>query len=131
MYQKTMEKYFTPDIEDIRVGYECEIHEKSCNLDVEDIKYCLYNLHNLRVPYLSKEQIEKEGWKKDEFWKSENKYEKDINNTSYYSLTLNDDNQIVITKSSVDGGYWVWHPFFSGQCKDINTFRYICKLLNI
>src|SRR6187431_1971729 len=81
-----MSDYFTPQIEDIRVGYECEICPnlgyddrwiptvgkceeipgngvKSCNLD--ELTYdCLIDGHiGIRVPYLTKEQIEAEGWK--------------------------------------------------------------------
>jgi hypothetical protein len=93
-----MNKYFTPDIEDIHIGYECEYHgmttgglyffnenntkdEKisiepfievwypiKCSLDPwdkrkpEEIIELLKN-NQIRTPYLTKEQIETEGWK--------------------------------------------------------------------
>src|SRR6187431_2955175 len=69
-------KYFTPSIEDIRVGYECELlifnwkKDKGewiptvleiTNFDHESEAWAL-SLNIIRVPYLTKEQIEAEGW---------------------------------------------------------------------
>lgn len=79
-----------------------------------------------RVPYLTKEQIEAEGWR----FESAH-FVKDIDKNSYYSLTMNEGNNIVITKSYIEGWAWIWGPFYSGECKDINTLRYLLKLLNI
>jgi hypothetical protein len=141
-------KYFTPSIEDIRVGYECELLEVSGKLltgSIPDTKWVTYKVENsydfnsiwdlynegkqtnIRVPYLTKEQIEAEGWKEGQL----EGYEKEITKDSYYSLRLNENNNIVINKSFIEGWSWVWTPFYSGECKDINTFRYICKLLKI
>lgn len=131
-------KYFTPAIEDIRVGYECEVFISSflegfiwekqiidkarlkayASIPEQNIKYT-------RVPYLTKEQIEADGWVPDDF-----QFKKEIDTDSYYSLTLS-GNDVTITKVYIDGWSWVWKPFYSGECKDINTLRYIMKLLNI
>jgi len=136
-----MTDYFIPDIEDIRVGYECEISvpyfvSKPYIVNNDNLKYkwvnhkfelqevygadnCLNIDYEIRTPYLTKEQIEAEGWveihagffKKGDFLMS--------NITNF--------NGIIIRKGS-------WYPEetkYSGECKDINTFRYICKLLKI
>ena len=132
-------KYFTPNIEDIRVGYECEWlgakdlkHEYiQIKMDGDWLNIAINSgIQFFRVPYLTKEQIEAEGWKP-EGRITPKQFKKNIDNDSYYELTLNEDNQIVITKAFTDGWSWKWSPFYSGECKDINTFRYICKLLKI
>lgn len=146
-----MDKYFTPSIEDIRVGYECEVSDMG--VEPKWTKYIVshsainhenptiipsrlvdlienYHPERVRVPYLTKEQIEAEGWEGARE-KPTIHFRKNIDKDSYYSLTLNEDNQIVITKSFIDGWAWKWSPFYAGQCKDVNTFRMICKLLNI
>ena len=73
------DKYFYPDIEDIRIGYEFEFQEvpKGWHTMIlsltEDIEKREYNVsmnmmkyhidrNNIRVPYLTNEQIEAEGW---------------------------------------------------------------------
>ena len=62
-------KYFTPEIEDIFVGYECE--STNNGKDWYEWKFEYYNfvaldielLNNMyRTSYLTKEQIIKEGW---------------------------------------------------------------------
>jgi hypothetical protein len=56
------DKYFTPDIEDLRVGYECDLlGSKIVIEDRHDLDLSFD--HPLRTPYLTKEQIEAEGWK--------------------------------------------------------------------
>lgn len=145
-------KYFTPSLEDIRVGYECEFHgmtvggltiidfsdeSKSetirepdikvwspikCGYDpwinektVEEIKRLLEN-NQIRTLYLTKEQIEAEGWKA-------------VSDSQFYKK------DVVFSFQSSLEKVTFWEPagdvLFNGECKDINTFRYICKLLNI
>jgi hypothetical protein len=151
-------RYFTPSLEDIRVGYECEwlqdpAFEKWIPFTValSNIGLLLKNDQSglnfgIRVPYLSKEQIEAEGWVKQDNNFNETQrlawipdYEL---KTDFGSLRLYISNKdkpwenITIekyTKSDVNDAFsmsskWV---VYRGQCKDINTFRYICKLLNI
>ena len=72
-------RYFTPEIEDIHIGYQCEIlwNQNMLSEDnwykieigdnqTKDFDFIDYieRIENskLRVPYLTKEQIEKEGW---------------------------------------------------------------------
>lgn len=70
-------KHFTPEIKDLRVGYECEMKVYNedrwvklvfGNLDFstvldrdKDGKYSVPDC--IKTPYLTKEQIESEGWK--------------------------------------------------------------------
>lgn len=136
------EKYFTPDISDIRVGYECEMSSDGFEffktiIDITDISdltewyKCGYlNFDDLseviRVPYLSKEQIIAEGWKISttdivhHLYGKCTEFMKDV-----YILNFFED---VMTVR-------IWCPIqytsYYGPCKDINTFRYLNKLLNI
>jgi hypothetical protein len=69
-------KYYIPNIEDIRVGYYGEynnwgIDERGLNFNVWDEAilskinvevFLKYGIKNFRVPFLTKEQIEAEGW---------------------------------------------------------------------
>jgi len=138
-------KYFTPDIEDLCIRYELEVNY---NFKLNDIfhKKIIENFEELadihsrmsgdcviRVPYLTKEQIEAEGWKEEQMY---------LNGTfvmilgelneGYELMFAEGNSQIVITR--------VWTLFddqvkrdntYKGNCKDINTFRKIIKLLNI
>lgn len=127
-------KYFTPELEDIRVGYECEMNwDRGYNetwvplvIGIKDRNGAYLNTiqdvlvamddgyGEVRVPYLTKEQIEAEGCEPgfEGFFKNGFKifyYEND------YRLIIQVHNQVI----------------FNGKCKDINTFRWICKLLGI
>lgn len=143
-------KYFTPDIEDIRVGYECEIFwnynylpenewckVKALEGSTED--FDLYDFssrikkNEIRTPYLTKEQIEVEGWRFEGgqlvSWGAR-EFRIDINEHSWYECTLYPDvHNVIITRYDVNGDDD--NQLFNGECKDINTFRYICKLLKI
>lgn len=138
-------KYFVPDISDIRVGYECQIRntffiypqgwpEKTSLMIREDLdffcKMCAVGRNRntatleciARVPYLTKEQIEAEGW----------------------TIETQDDQLDYGTKGRHTLKFFhqykqnpsVWLYFFGelvykGECKDINTFRMLCKLVAI
>lgn len=132
------EKYFTPEMQDFYLNYEFElqtnkgwkkgifpnlIEEESDNFGlVEKYKQDIFMklAHAItRVPFLTKEQIENEGWE----------FTEQINNRLYFRkgafvLTFEDDYINIDNTKGQDIGYW-------GKCKDINTFRYICKLLEI
>jgi hypothetical protein len=125
-------KYFTPSIGDIRVGYECEFGGamgatgqlwKSFVVDTSNIKAVIRDIALIRVPYLTKEQIEAEGWES---------YLNGYKKGSMYCLphVLRTDSNTIhnITFHTIEPSV---HIYFFGQCKDINTFRYICKLLSI
>jgi len=142
------EKYFVPEESDLRLGYEYEtnfnvenkwkkkiVNDLGCESDgcgeLQDLltliyynnsdllNYQLNYANRIRVPYLTKEQIENESWK----------FTEQINNKLYFKkgafvLTFEDDYINIDNTKGMDIGYW-------GKCKDINTFRYLIKLLEI
>ena len=128
-------KYFTPDIEDLCIGYELEMNwnrayeEKwvPVKISIQDEEFAYTDeiseivnalddgMSEARVPYLTKEQIEAEGWvyvSMDMCW---------IKNG--IELYFQKDNKIEILDQP--------NFLFQGECKDINTFRTIIKLLEI
>jgi hypothetical protein len=134
-------KYYTPDIEDIYIGYSCELKKQGewknyiC-LRPNELSNLLHQYLEprmdgipVRTPYLSKEQIEAEGWSEEgnytgtSFYKNNwklgfkrgtiKKDENTILNTSTIAIFLNEDIRYV------------------GECKSINEFRKICKWLGI
>ena len=134
----TPTQYFTPDIEDMYVGYECEwrmprrdwitYHDEKVydwqtttldigDFDQNDLANEFSNVAlgqcEFRTPYITMEQIEKEGWEK-----TANDWKK-----GEYSFKFLQGIQVIF---SVHG-----FSKFCGQCKDINTFRQICKLIGI
>ena len=133
-------KYFTPDIEDLYVGYKLEIkgpHDVDWQpvvLGKDAIWHQFTNLENLgqameqlRVPYLTKEDIEDEGWIKakapiitikHDFY--EIPYIKDNFRVDYNFR----NNLINIIENNGEN-------LFKGKCKCINEFRKIIKLLEI
>lgn len=135
------EKYYEPSIEDFRVGYEFEMNDtwggwKKMIITEELLKNPLVSLGSgndrspwwwkTRVPFLTKEQIEAEGWQditlsyqKDQLFVGE-KFTSDYYRLSYHLST----HMLLITDCNDDG-------YFSGECKSVNELRYILKLLKI
>lgn len=146
-------KYFTPNIEDLRLNYECELnidHYKNESdwieftiFDSQDLSTFIKDVNQLRVPYLTKEQIEAEGWKP----ANTGGLERGCMNGrcaftkgNYFLIIPSEPNtklgdRIEIVMADVlKDEYHEWTSngrMYIGQCKDINTFRYICKLINI
>lgn len=136
-------KYFTPDIEEMFVGCEFEMDDtwggwKKLILTEDLLKNPLIGLGSgnerapwywkIRVPYLTKEQIEAEGWK---FIKHHAEIEGYEFEKDEYSLYVEFDFRGEVYLKIYSGGYYDEVNYFSGKCKDINTFRKICKLLEI
>jgi hypothetical protein len=135
-------KYFTPEISDFCIGYEYEtIYLKSVwtkeSLRIMDAGWFFESYENdavpteFRVPYLTKEQIESEGWRHTGgklISGAEQIFEKD----NYMMLYSTDSKKIVflIRDPSLVKDYYQ-EPTFRGECKDINTFRKLIKLLGI
>lgn len=132
-------KYFTPDIEDICIGYEYEqlVTPLSESLDkgeeewmkckfpdpftIDRILLLYERKEQLRVPYLTKEQIEAEGWKPEKsYFRKNNLYLFFENN----ELEIDFGEPFTWDASDSDVRY-------KGECKDINTFRKLIKLLGI
>jgi hypothetical protein len=150
MEQQMENKYFTPDIEDIHVGYEYEqlinqvwtkeIFAKGSylpeNIDLLHWAHsCILN-KNLRVPYLTKEQIEPEGWELIQIYPKESCIFQKGTKEDGCELTCDfTEHKVHFTKLyfySLDDEYTrtklTWRSL---ECKDINTFRKIIKLLEI
>ena len=136
-------KYFTPDIEDFCIGYECEIRtptrwksgkfpeilELNSELDEFGKDSLMKTAHAiLRVPYLTKEQIEAEGWEFIKHHAGTEHYDFEKNG---YSLYVDFDFRGEVYLKIYDGEQDNEFNYFSGKCKDINIFRKICKLLEI
>lgn len=133
-------KYFIPNIEDLRIGYEYEI----ASIDSESYTKGKLTNHlmshilgaKLRVPYLTKEQIENEGWEemKEIFLDRRMKrcsYKKDN-----YFLVLDYNNQtpfieIILRDPSLERRMLNPENFrITLPCKSINEFKQIFKFLN-
>lgn len=144
--------YFTPDIEDISIGYIAEIQiplqtslfngkysEILSEFKIEpirngyDLEYIRANPSRIRVSYLTKEQIESLGWiytgKAIDIWfKKEGSFQ--IGNWTSYKIVLHyglQDHRLFIYAD--DTG--TEHPLFEGECKSINELKLISKWLNI
>jgi len=151
------EKYYIPEVEDLRVGfvYQYSLYgedgtwEWKC-LDKEDFtKITAYqedcevlsvawligkthknhpgNAGRIRVPYLTKEQIEKEGWLVD----ADNEVYTDFKYKGKPELSLRFWKDVEDWFKNVT--FFCVQPELSyeGPCKSINEFRTIMKLLNI
>ena len=141
------EKYYTPEIEDIRVGYECEMESswgwqkgKWPEILMTDTLSGFHvqkvgalkatNTGSLRVPYLTVEQIEAEGWIKvndNTFVITSMKSDKFDSNVEY-SLTFNRPR--LTPYINIDGAD-ADSSCYRGMCKSINELRTIMKLLRI
>lgn len=145
-------KYFTLDIEDIRVGYECEMRQRDVwepyIVQDNDCLSDFRDMDGIRVSYITKEQIEAEGW---EYTGFVHKYKGFIKkeHSDYWSARYKNavmaynpiDNTLVINvydpTKTIDGEKPEYdYPnikrgMFRGECKSINEFRKICKWLNI
>jgi hypothetical protein len=161
--EKDMKKYYTPSISDIRVGYECEVwveywndeykgnEWKSWTVSHQDIQYgdskgvtvigLLYphfSEPRVRTPYLTKEQIEGEGWKGiiTGRFGVVGCYRKEIlndgENFEGFDMYILPENKIRILKYSGDihsgGGNTI---IYEGKCPSLNEFRFINKLLGV
>lgn len=158
-------KYFTPKLEDIHVGYVCEIlpvgkphtwekgtlryetgHEGAGIMNLNPfwwtwklidgaypVKIQLHNLENIRVSYLTTEQIEAEGWTKNDYpvWRNRMGFQKDnfflvldlSGDTPWINMIVKDPSLLTIVNPET---FRVTLP-----CPSINEFKTICKLLNI
>ena len=125
-----MNNYYKPEIEDIRVGYECQLKVTSrsfANITIgkeyyfsskEDLEKELF-MERIRTSYLTKEQIEAEGWT----------FDKSYLGDMYYIIKGHEirhslsDKIMAITRTTSNT------QFFYGYCKSINEFRYITRKL--
>jgi hypothetical protein len=146
---KEEEKYFVPEISDIRIGYEYELQgyypkewkkmiiikdDFLPNYKTQDndcfittfLSY--YSTNQIRTPFLTKEQIEAKGW---EYLNNQDFIFGNFKRGEYY-LDYNFDAKLLTIYIPIGyetDGYN--RQFFEGECKSINDFHYICKLLKI
>ena len=131
-------KYFGAQIEDIRVGYECETYATFFNVDmnvqrqewtklqlipnaVKSIISKDVPIDKVKTPYLTKKQIEAEGWKFDYGLMDHMFFSKECAALVWFgrsnSIEVQQPANLVV---------------YNGHCPSINEFRYITKkLLNI
>lgn len=141
---------YHPDIEDIRIGGEYLVNwsrgyketfepysprvKENEGAYVHDISNLIHAMDDgyaeVIVPFLTSEQIEIEGWKKPNppymchYPNEWGIYLFYINgNYRLHSIPSKHLIRIVDVRREEN--------LFEGKCPDVNTFRYICKLLNI
>ncbi len=147
--------YFVPDIEDIRVGYECEIKPTGS----EEFDWMPYVINgdnafrhyetkgrgatSIRVPYLTKEQIEAEGWKPVNTGGLENGCMNGrcaFTKGNYFLIIPSQPNTklgnrieiVMVDVLKDDYNEWTSNGrMYLGECRCINDFRLIMKLLCI
>lgn len=139
-------KYYQPTIKDLYIGYECEWQVDPSLEDKSEYKSEIITrkglemymtgkagVQYLRVPYLTKEQIEKEGFESICISPKHlvaNWYKKGLIRLKYFPMTsYNIDGYLEI--HSVGADEFDFPTLYNGTCKCINEFRTICKLLNI
>jgi hypothetical protein len=142
--------YFTPEIEDFYVGYEfqCKVYGEedewvNCIYSrPTDEVFCkdsddnIWTNDSLRVPYLTKEQIEAEGWELIQIYpKGACIFQKGTKEEGCELTCDFTEHRVHFTKLyfyGLDDEYTRTKLTWSSlECKDINTFRKICKLLRI
>ena len=139
-------KYFTPDITDIRVGYEAEFDLAGFGKEgwqfvkfqgVDKAVRCYHEKGLYRVPYLTKEQIEAEGWEfchrfeGGSIGRYEEHFKKEFSN-GYYSLAINQFQFVTIHLwNCIDPKNPISQTHWRGILPSINELRYITKLLGI
>lgn len=153
--------YYTPDIEDLRIGYECEVEFYDNNnwtlviLEGISKKEGFINTNdgdcyidtigpnrfkNIRTPYLTKEQIEKEGWSPIElkgwmYMMGTPSYRVGFKKGNYFLVLDTRKPHIEIVAQDVCLIDWLPEIPESFRitipCPSINEFRTISKLLEI
>jgi hypothetical protein len=148
----TEEKYYVPDREDFKEGFE---YEKLYNtysppdFKLTDSKWFkqvfddftseenyLFNRdfesNSIRVPFLTKEDIEKEGWVFSGIITTPNGgiINHQLNNFKYRTF-YNYNSKILEVYEVIKDVYQKDLMIFRGICRCINDFKTICKLLNI
>jgi hypothetical protein len=129
-------KYYTPDIEDIHVGYKCEIlrYKEWCDytIGIEDFETLDFDLF-IRTKYIDKKDIESEGWRfvntgTEHF----HRFDKIVNHREVKRLIeIKYDYETKILKVGFDCGNFFDCMLFDGNCPSINEFKLIIKLLGI
>lgn len=133
---KMQNQHYTPSIEDFHVGYECETNylkqdwKKYIIIDEDELAWFATSYKHdaypaeFRTPYLTKEQVEAEGFEHCESRLKPLCFKKE----DYHVYFFEDDHKIQIGKGTPP--LWM-NYYFHGKCPSINDFRKITKLLGI
>lgn len=147
-------QYYYPCREDIREGYECEINNErlregagwyaaSVGLGYENITFSRalteVDLKGIRVPFLTKEKIEDEGWEKENILIEEEDEDILAEGLSYhisedrwFEMHFLPNNEIcIIEKYYRNQVTQCWNKRFEGYCPTINEFRTLMRWFNI
>lgn len=146
------QKYYTPELSDLFVGYECEAREiDSPTWEIwRDATICSsgFTMANaasksveLRTPYLTREQIEAEGFTfvmdKTDYGTTNSLFSRDVKPTSLFpftkiAVTLSEANHLVLISADISNDRGRGDvELFRGVIKSINEFRKICKMVGI
>lgn len=140
--------YYTPSIEDFRMDYEGEQKVQGewvpfiidrvnkLNSILSIYKEVYMDGKAIRTPYLTKEQIEKEGWVEDIDHPIFSGSLSIKNDKATYWLRMIDKTNIRIIRYTKPDHNNIWKmqqrsTIYDGDCPSINEFRQITKLLNI
>lgn len=144
-----LNKYYTPSINQLFVGYQCEIESnkiwypetilgistKENIVECNGFDYYINkDLSNVRTPYLSVEDIEKEGWKLSNYSWIYQDYESFKNKDVLEHIRLFEKDDLKLYFQSESKNISIYKKdstLFNGETKSINEFRYITKLLKI
>jgi len=147
--------YYTPNIEDIFIGYECEINPSAAYSNewcpyIFQVRYedgCYRNVGNtfdmledgcsaIRTKHLTKDQIESEGWKEDNSEVERGRYSEET--FSYYYRKNIKGGFVDLLQFTRCPGVWNIRRYligedqlYTGPIPSINELRYISKLLGI
>lgn len=157
-------KYYTPEISELFIGYECEewskvyLEHEELKKDVlvegfdETLQKSFIHMwfprtitggmrdldlpsvirdKKLRTPYLSKEDIEKEGFKEVKEIFELVVPEEGFNEWKYLKVYLEGNHKIKITETFESSWANFTNTIFHGECKSVNELRKIKKMLCI
>jgi len=140
-------KYYIPDIEDIRVGYEFELKtpsgyllgkfpeilEENKELDEYNDSLMKFAHAITRTPYLTKEQMDKDKFYDFIGMDDEGAFQcKTQKSGVEYMLHWTTDSMLRVGEEVTLGNNSTrYTTIYMGTCRCINEFRIICKLLNI
>jgi len=124
--------YYIPTAEDFRVGFEFQFKHKTGKWKnyrfFEKYSYDSWKEVEVRVPYLTKEAIESEGWEYSFKNDPDLIHFKRINSPHTLIWSSKDKRISISIPSDFFRDYII---LYDGTCRCINDFRLIIKLLNI
>ncbi len=134
-------KYYTPQISDIFIGFECELfyqddfklartenlkwHKTIIDKNKFQQAFSLIKVNKIRVKHLDREDIESCGW---EFVSEDNYYKKANENWGYSLYYDSKENTYSIDNTEE---YEMWKQYFEGTIKNISELKKLMVQLNI